>query len=266
MKDKQAAHRAVSSVMDTIERYKMVETGDSILISVSGGPDSVFLTHIFSMLRESLGLELYGFSLDHSTREGQSGNDLKFVKGLCRDLGIKLFSKKVDAAEWCRRHKLSFQEGARKLRAGLLMEIALENNIGRIALGHNLDDNIETFMMRIIRGSGARGLSGIRPVSGKIIRPLIKTSRQDIEDYLNENDIGFCVDRSNLENKYLRNRIRNKLIPFIKDNFPGDFAGSINRTMEILRDEDIFLRKYSSDILESTAFFKERPREAKIYI
>ena len=253
--------------METIKQFKMVEAGDSILISVSGGPDSVFLTYILNMLRKSLGLELYGFSLDHSTRDGQSGKDLQFVRGLYKDLEIKLFPKKVDASEWCRKHNLSFQEGARKLRSDLLREIASENNIRKIALGHNLDDNIETFLMRVIRGSGAKGLAGIRPVNGCMIRPLINTPRQDIEDYLNANNIGFCMDRSNLEDKYLRNRIRNRLIPFIKDNFPGDLAGSVKRTMEILRDEDIFLRQYSSDILGRTAVFKESSDGKKtIYI
>jgi len=256
---KDTGHSAVASAMDTIKNLDMVSSGDSILVSVSGGPDSVFLTHILLMLKKELNLKLYGFSLDHSTRDGQSGEDLEFVSRMFSGLGIKLFTRKVDAGKWCREHRSSFQEGARKLRAGFLEELAEEHNIDKIALGHNLDDNIETFLMRVIRGSGARGLSGIKPVSGKIIRPLINTSRQDIVDYLKADDIEFRVDSSNLEDKYIRNRIRNQLIPFIRDNFPGDLKTSIKRAMEILGQEDEFLRGHAIETLKKDAKIQAGP-------
>jgi tRNA(Ile)-lysidine synthase len=257
-------HRAVASAMETVKKLDMVARGDSILISVSGGPDSVFLTHLLLMLKDQFRLDLYGFSLDHCTRDGRSGKDAGFVARMYKDLGIRLFTRKVDAGKWCRERKLSFQEGARKLRAGLLRELARENDIDRIALGHNLDDNIETFLMRMIRGSGARGLSGIRPVSGKIIRPLINTSRQDIEDYLKANDIVYCIDSSNLEDKYTRNRIRNKLIPFIGDNFQGDVNTSIKRVIDILGQEDEYLSGIASGVLKKDAFIQKSPGRAKV--
>jgi len=267
MNSKKKDHKALASALDTISTYNMLEQGDSVLVSVSGGPDSVFLTHVLYLLKDKLGLDLYGFSLDHSTRGGQSGRDLGFVRGLYRQLGIRLFSRKVDAAGWCREHKLSFQEGARKLRMGMLEEIAAGNNIKKIALGHNLDDNIETFLMRMIRGAGARGLSGIRPASGRIIRPLINTSRDDIEDYLKENNMEYCLDSSNRENRYLRNRIRNRLIPFIRENFAGNLTSSIKRSMEILRDEDTFLSNFASHILGETARFQRESKTGRtIYI
>lgn len=250
---KETRHRAVISAIETIKSLDMVNSGDRILISVSGGPDSVFLTHIFLMLKKELSLKLYGFSLDHSTRDGQSGEDLEFVSRMYKDLGIKLFTRKIDADKWCREHKLSFQEGARMIRAGCLEELAEEHNIDRIALGHNLDDNIETFFMRIIRGSGVRGLAGIRPVNGRIIRPLLNTPRQGIEDHLKANDIDFRVDSSNLEDKYIRNRIRNQLIPFIRKNFPGDLQTSLKRSMDILGKEDEFLKRYALDTLKEDA-------------
>ncbi|MCD4669130.1 MAG: tRNA lysidine(34) synthetase TilS [Actinomycetia bacterium] len=256
--------RATDITIKTIRQFNMVDPGDSILISISGGPDSVFLTHILCMLRDELNLDLYGFSLDHSTRKDQSGRDLAFVRDLYSRLNIRLFSEKIDAVKWCRANRLSFQAGARMIRKDRLQNISKKYNINKIALGHNLDDNIETFLMRLIRGSGARGLSGIRPVDGKIIRPLINTSRKDIEDYLGKNSLLYCIDKSNLENKYFRNRIRNKLIPFIKDNFLKSFKLNIRRSMEILRDEDIFLRKYSLNLLEQIASFHRRNDRKKI--
>jgi len=245
----------INGVKEAIKQFNMITRGDSILIAISGGPDSVFLAHILCMLREELNLKLYGYSLDHSTRKGQSGRDMAFVIGFCKESDIRLFSEKIDAVKWCRDNKLSFQEGAGKLRKQRLYEISEEYNIDRIALGHNLDDNIETFLMRLIRGSGARGLSGIGPVNGKIIRPLINIYRKDIESCLKKMGISYCTDKTNLENKYFRNRIRNKLIPFIRDDFFKNFKASIRRSIEIFRDEDSFLRKYSLNRLEQIADF-----------
>jgi tRNA(Ile)-lysidine synthase len=259
--------RVLKLSMQTISRFGMIEYGDSILISVSGGPDSVFLTHLLYKLKDRLGLKLYGFSLDHKTREGQSGRDLEFVKNLYRKMGIELFCEKVDAAEWSRTRGFSFQEGARNIRLHYLNDIAEKYDIKKIAVGHNMDDNMETFLMRLIRGSGAKGLSGIKPFGGRIIRPLINTSGEEIKDYLKEKGIAYCLDRSNLENRYLRNRIRNILIPYIEKNFYKNFKSSLNRSIEILREEENFLSKYSMNVLEEIAYFtRSRDRKSIVYL
>ena len=208
---------AEKTVLEAIRHFGMVKSGDSILISISGGPDSTFLTHILYGLRDEFNLTLYGYCLDHITRGGRSALDAAFVKKLCRKLDIRLFSEKTNVRKWCRTSRLSFQAGARKLRKSRLEEISRKCNITKIAVGHNSDDNIETFLMRLIRGAGARGLSGIKPVSGKVIRPLITTSRTDIMQYIEDKGIQYCVDHTNLENVYFRNRVRNKLIPFISE-------------------------------------------------
>ncbi|MCJ7665821.1 MAG: tRNA lysidine(34) synthetase TilS [Actinobacteria bacterium] len=258
---------AEKTVLEAIKFFKMLENGDSILISISGGPDSTFLTHILYDLRDEFNLTLYGFCLDHVTRGGRSTLDAAFVKRMCRKLDIRLFSEKIDAKKWCSTSKLSFQAGARELRASRLEEISSKYNITKIAVGHNSDDNIETFLMRLIRGAGARGLSGIKPVSGKVIRPLITTSRADIMQYLEDHGTRYCVDHTNLEDVYFRNRVRNKLIPFISENFFKNFRSSVLRSIEILRDEDTFLRKYTANLLEDIARFS-RSRDGKniIYI
>jgi tRNA(Ile)-lysidine synthase len=259
--------RALKLSLETISRFGMIEYGNSILISVSGGPDSVFLTHLLYKLKDKFGLELYGFSLDHKTREGQSGRDLEFVKNLYSSMGIKLFCEKADAAEWSRIKGLSFQEGARKIRLYYLNDIADKYDIKKIAVGHNMDDNMETFLMRLIRGAGARGLSGIKPFSGRIIRPLINTPGKEIKNYLDEKCISYCLDRSNFENKYQRNRIRNMLIPYIEKNFFKNFKSSLNRSIEILREEENFLSKYSMNILERIAHSsRSRDRNRTVYL
>ena len=248
-----ARNRVVSRALKTIEYYEMIKKGDSILISVSGGPDSVFLTHLLYLMRPILDLTLFGYTLDHMTRNGESARDVLFVERLYRELDIKLFKQKTDAARWSKSHKLSFQEGARNLRIEKLLELSDKKNITKIATGHNADDNIETFFINLLRGTGSRGLSGIRPVSGKFIRPLIDISRKDIISYLGSKKISYCLDRTNLENIYLRNRIRNLLIPFLSKHFRVSFKSNILRSISILKDEDEFLRDYSAAKLNKMA-------------
>ncbi len=245
--------RVVSRALKTIEYYEMIKKGDSILISVSGGPDSVFLTHLLYLMRPILDLTLFGYSLDHMTRNGESARDVLFVERLYRELDIKLLKQKTDAAKWSKSHKLSFQEGARNLRIEKLLELSDKKNITKIATGHNADDNIETFFINLLRGTGSRGLSGIRPVSGKFIRPLIDISRKDIISYLGSKKISYCLDRTNFENIYFRNRIRNLLIPFLSKHFRVSFKSNILRSISILKDEDEFLRDYSAAKLKKMA-------------
>ncbi len=265
--DQEGSFRAEKTVLEAIRDFNMLQNGDSVLISISGGPDSTFLTHMLYRLRDEFNLTLFGFCLDHMTRNGRSALDAAFVKKLCKKLDIRLFSEKIDARRWSKANKLSFQAGARKLRMSRLEEISGKYNIARIAVGHNADDNIETFLMRLIRGAGARGLSGIKPVSGNIIRPLINTSREDIMEYIKYHDIRYCVDHTNLENVYFRNKIRNKLIPFIRENFFKNFRSSVLRSIGILRDEDDFLRKYASKLLKEIArFSKSKDGKDIIYI
>ncbi len=251
-----ARDKIIIKALKTIEFSSMIKSGDRILISISGGPDSTFLTHLLYLMRPVLNLTLFGFCLDHMTRNGESTKDALFVEKLCRELDIELFRQKIDVQKWCRSNIFSFQEGARKLRMEKLLEISKENNIERIATGHNADDNIETFLMYLMRGAGARGLSGIKPVSGKFIRPLIDIFRKDIIAYLDNKKISYCVDRTNIENIYFRNRVRNILIPFISKHFLKSFKSNVLRSINILKCEDEFLRRYSAAKLAEIASIK----------
>ena len=251
-----AGEKIILKALKTIEFNRMLKRGDKVLISISGGPDSTFLTHLFYILRPVYNLTLFGFTLDHMTRDGESTLDVLLVKKLCEELDIKLFEEKIDVAEWCRLNKLSFQEGARRIRIEKLLEISKEHNIERIATGHNADDNIETFFINLLRGSGTGGISGIKPVAGKFIRPLIEIQREDIVYYLDKKKISYCVDKTNIENIYLRNKIRNILIPYITRHFGGSFKKNILKLLDILRDEDDFLKQYTADVISEIASIK----------
>ena len=249
--------KIVSSVIETIDCFNMLSTGDRVLISISGGPDSTFLAYVLHHLKPVLNLTLFGFHLDHMTRDSESGRDAVFVEDLCRRLDVELVKKKVDVKKWCRINKMTFQDGARKIRTKMLLETSKRCNADKIAVGHNADDNIETFLMHLIRGAGVRGLAGIKPAGGKFIRPLINTNREDIEEFLKKNNISYCIDRTNIESIYFRNKVRNILIPFIRENFLKAFKKNILKSIKLLRDEDDFIRDLAENKLDQIAYFKK---------
>jgi tRNA(Ile)-lysidine synthase len=247
----------LNKVLSTISRFSMLQKGDSVLISISGGPDSVFLADALNQIKALYGLKLYCFHLDHKTRNGQSCQDAAFVRNFCDNIGLKLFSEEIDVKEWCRQNKLSFQDGARRLRLDLLNETAQKNRINKISTGHTADDNAETFLMHLLRGSGLRGLSGIQPVSGQFIRPLLEIFHADILDYLTENKIQYCSDKTNTENIYYRNKIRNILIPFINNNFSKNFVKNLTGTIDVIRQENAFIDTYGRKCLKKIAEMPE---------
>lgn len=257
----------ILKAVKTIKSNKMIKNGDRILISISGGPDSVFLTYLFYLLRPVLNLTLSGFCLDHTTREGESTEDFIFVKKMCRELDIKFFGQKIDVKKHCRKKKVSFEKGARQIRIQKLEGISKKRGIDRIATGHNADDNIETFFMHLLRGAGTRGLTGIKPVSGRFIRPLIEIAGKDIVSYLDKKKISYCVDRTNVENIYFRNRIRNVLLPFIGRNFGSSFKKNVLRTLNILKEEEDFISRYSLERIKDIASVqKDRNDKKPVFI
>ncbi len=239
----------IKKVLYTVSSYSMICKNDAVLLSLSGGPDSTFLAYFLNSIRDEYDLRLYAFHLDHQTRDGESKKDAEFVHKMCVCLNIELFSEEADVKGWSAKRNYSFQEGARKIRKKSLLKLACARGIQRIALGHNADDNVETFLINLLRGSGTRGLSCMKPVDGIFIRPLIYTKRKNIERYLHEKDIPYCIDKTNLESVYLRNKIRNELIPYIIKNYSESFQSNVLKSLEVLRDEDDFLKEESIKIL-----------------
>ena len=236
----------IYNALNAVEKHKMLDMEDPVLVSVSGGPDSVFLIYFLNIIKKRYKLNLFAFHLDHLTRTGDSTKDADFVKKLCLKLNIPLFSKEINVKNWCREKKLSFQEGARILRRDLLEKYRLKNSIKKIAVAHNADDSIETFLMNLIRGTGLKGLGSIKPVQGLIIRPLIYCHKDEIINFLASNGFDYCIDRTNRENRYFRNRIRNKLVPYIENELGRGFKKNVLNTINILRS--------SSEYIESKVF------------
>jgi len=210
----------LDKVRKTIERYRLIDKGDKIVLGVSGGPDSIALLYSLNSLKKELKVSLHVAHLDHMLRK-DSYKDREFVEGLAHRLRIPVTAARINIKELAKSGSL--EEIARNARLGFLFKVSRDIKGDKIALGHNLDDQAETVLMRIIRGSGLYGLSGILPkrnIAGyQVIRPLIEVKRREIEVFLKRKKVKPRIDPSNLEDIYFRNRIRNRLLPLLEKEY-----------------------------------------------
>ena len=227
----------IQKIAKTIERYSMISEGDHVLTALSGGPDSICLLQILSELRNEYKISLSAIYVDHRLRPDETPFEIDFCTKFCNALNIPLLSKSIDVLSFAQKEGINKQEAARELRYRVFHETADDLKADKIALGHNRDDQAETVLIRLIRGSGPTGLSAIPPVRGKIIRPLIEIERTEIEDFLDKKNIPFVVDSSNLTDRYLRNKLRHIIMPELKKINPA-VSKTISRTSDIFRDDE----------------------------
>jgi tRNA(Ile)-lysidine synthase len=215
----------------TIKKYGLVKRGERIVVAVSGGPDSVTLLYLLFGLKDELGLHLYVAHLDHMLRP-HSARDAEFVKSLAAKLGLPVVVGKAGIKKAA--VKGSPEELARNIRLDFLFGVARRLKARKICLGHNLDDQAETVLMRLIRGSGLYGLSAILPKKKMsaftLIRPLLETRRKEIAAYLNKKKIPFCIDETNKQDIYLRNKLRNRLLPLLEKEYNKNIKEVLSNT------------------------------------
>ncbi len=239
-------------VLSTINKYNLIEPGDKIVVGISGGPDSVCLLHILTRLKEKLDIDIYAAHLNHQIRGIEAQKDALYVSNICDKMGITCFLKSIDVPNYCKDNSLSIEEGARKLRYEMFDEIKQKTKSNKIAIGHNLNDQAETVLMRIMRGTGLQGLRGIEySRENGVIRPLLDIERKDIEKYCEVHKLNPRIDESNLQNIYTRNKIRLELIPYMMDNFNTNLIESIVRMSNNLKSDSDYIE------LQSEAKFKE---------
>ncbi len=256
----------ISKVRKTIEKYGMLTRGDRVVVGLSGGPDSVALIYLLHSLREKYGLALHIAHLDHRIRGQESRDDAIFVKGLAERLDLPIIEREIDVPALVKRERLSLEEGARKARYQFFSDAAHDLRARRIAVGHTADDQAETVLMRIVRGSGMEGLGGIAPVSEVdmgstsvvIIRPLIEVWRSDIERYLKEEGLDFREDSSNQDQSFLRNKVRLGLIPYLGKEYNPRIKEVLVRMGEILRDDYDYLSKEVEKVFLDIANIRDR--------
>jgi tRNA(Ile)-lysidine synthase len=218
----------------------MLIPGECVVVGVSGGSDSLGLLQILTELVDCR-LKLIAAHLNHGIRKEESSRDAAHVRKFARELGLPFVLREVDVIEFKRNTNLSLEEAARELRYKFLRDVLNKYNGNKIATAHTLDDQAETVLMRLIRGSGLLGLSGIPPVNDNIIRPLIEVTKSDIEDYLGSKGIEWMEDSSNKEKVFLRNRIRNELIPHLI-NYNPNIKETLARTGYIVGVEEDYIR------------------------
>lgn len=230
-------------VLNTINKYNMIQSGDGIVIGVSGGPDSMALLNILNNLKEKLNIKLYVAHINHSIRK-EADEETEYVKDFCKKIDVEFFAKKVKVEEIAKELKMGTEEAGRNIRYEFFEEVAHKVRANKIATAHNLNDNAETVLMNIMRGTSVSGLKGIDKVrDGKYIRPIIECSRAEIEDYCKEKNLNPRYDKSNNENIYTRNKIRNLLIPFLQKEFNPNIVEGINRLSQIAIEEEQFINK-----------------------
>ncbi len=225
----------VRKIEKTISRYEMLDAGDRILVAVSGGPDSVVLLDVLDRLKKTLSLELVVAHFDHRLRPDDDDRETRFVASLAAMRNLPFVTRK--ALSPLGKNGISLEEAARDRRYEFLNDARKTHGLQKIALGHTLDDQAETVIMRLLRGSGPAGLSGIPPVRDRtVIRPLIEVTRQEVEDYMARRMLPHITDPSNLERQYLRNRIRLDLLPQLKTYQPR-ILEILGQTAGIMRDD-----------------------------
>lgn len=215
-------------VKKTIRAYGLLRKNDRVVVGVSGGPDSLALLHILSGLRKELRLELHVAHLDHQLRPG-SARDLEFVAAQAKKLRVGFTGGSARIAH-------PSEESCRKARLEFLFAVAKKQKAGKICLGHNLDDQAETVLMRLIRGAGLLGLAGIVPLrkfgQGTIVRPLIEVTRREIESYLRKKRLRPRIDETNAGDLYLRNRLRNELLPLLERKYNRNIKELLSNTAQ----------------------------------
>ena len=239
-----------AKVLDTIQKHRMILPGERIAVGVSGGPDSMALLYLLHDLRDDLKCNLHIAHLDHMLRGEESRTDAAYVAEHARKLNIPITLEAINVNEMTT-PKESQESGARRIRYEFYEKVMTSVKADRMALGHNADDQAETVLMRLLRGSGAQGLSGIPPVRDNFIRPLIEVNRSEIDEYLRQMQITPRQDLSNLNTVYRRNKIRHTLIPLLEREYSPNIKQILQQTGEILRAEDELLTNLALEAMQN---------------
>ena len=233
------------NVLELIKKHQMLSPGDHLVVALSGGRDSMALLHLMLSLREQLSVTVSAAHYNHNLRGEESLRDEAFVREYCREHEIPLAVGSGDVSGYAAEHGVGIEEAARLLRYDFLLSLE-----GKIATAHNADDNLETLLMHLIRGTGLHGLGGIPPVRDRLIRPLLTVERAAIDAYCLSNHIPYVEDSTNREDFCLRNRLRHQVLPLLRQENPG-IAGDLSRLSLLLREEDAYLAQEAAKLMEA---------------
>jgi len=250
----------VRKILQTIEDHGMIRKGEAVLMGVSGGADSMALFQAMAALSGDLDIRLGVAHLNHCLRGRESDQDEQFVAAEAFRHSVPFFSERADILQERAKTGLSLEEAAREVRYRFFHKIRQDMGFDKIALGHHQDDNAELILLYLLRGSGPAGISGIPPVRGAIIRPLIRVYRSDILEFLKTNHVAHVLDSSNDDPTFLRNRIRHQLLPVLKTGYNPKIVQSLNRLGNILRSEETWLTRIISPLYDAACVGTDKNR------
>ncbi len=244
--------RMKTKVFEYIRKYDMLREGDRVIIGVSGGPDSVCLLFLLHELAAGLKLDLHAVHVNHMLRT-EADDEEQFVKDICKKLGISFHVAKADVHKYAEESGLSTEEAGRIIRYDAFRKV-LGDSAGRIAVAHNKNDLAETVIFNLFRGAGIRGLGGIEPVNGNIIRPILCLERRQIMEFLEKNHLQYVIDKSNLTDDYTRNRIRHHIIEYAEENIAGGCVANIARAAGRVSEAEAYIRKKTVEAAAECSF------------
>ena len=236
----------LDKVINYIKENKIIQQDDRILVALSGGPDSVCLLHMLYRIKDKFNLKLGAIHINHMLRGEEADKDENYIIDLCEQMGIKHYVKRINIEYIAKETNVSLETAGRNERYKAFEEIKIKDKYNKIAVAHNANDQAETILMRIMRGTGLEGLTGIKPQrEGGIIRPILCLNRQEIEDYCEYNGLNPRIDASNYDRHYSRNRVRLDILPYMRDNFNKDIIDTLNRMTLLLQKDNEFIEEYS---------------------
>ena len=258
-------------VIRTIQKYELIKPGDKLVVGVSGGPDSMCLLDVLSKIQKQSGergtfsskqeqgchngtspLATFDFvvaHVNHMIRE-EAKADEEYVKNYCIKNDIQFYTKSIDVQKIANTNKISTEEAGRNARYEFFDEVLQKTKGNKIAIAHNKNDKVETIIMNELRGCGIQGLKGIEPIREKYIRPLIECERKEIEEYCKENNIEPRIDKTNFENIYTRNKIRNIVIPYIEQEFNPNIIETMDRLSNLVAEQEAYIQKQVEKVYE----------------
>ncbi|MEE0867677.1 MAG: tRNA lysidine(34) synthetase TilS [Clostridia bacterium] len=239
----------LDKVRKTITERKLISEGDRVICAVSGGADSVCLLHVMLRLKEELDIAVYAANVNHLIRGEESMRDSLFVKNICTTADVELFYREYDIPSLSKKLKLGEEECGRKMRYEFFEELSLKLGGAKIATAHNLNDNAETILFRLIRGSSSEGLGGIKYKRDNIIRPLLDINRGEIEKYLYQNGLNWCNDSTNNCDEYSRNNLRLNVFPILNEISHGAPNHIVNAGRYVAQDNE-YLDSCAKNILD----------------
>ncbi len=233
-------------VLETIKKYNLIQSNDKLVLGVSGGPDSMCMLDTLLKIKKDesnpLNFEIIVAHVNHMIRQ-EAKDDERYVEEYCKKNDIEFYKKSIDVKEMANNKKIGLEEAGREARYTFFDEVLKKVGANKIAIAHNKNDNAETVLMNLFRGTGVSGLKGILPCNGIYIRPIIECERKDIEEYCEKNNLNPRIDKTNFDTLYTRNKIRNVVIPYLIKEVNPNIVEGINRLSELICEEEEYFNK-----------------------